>query len=339
MTPRLAWPTRIGAAVEVYPEIGYQKALYDTSQVGFSSRGIATGRVDLRTRLRGSFGVPFTDNRATHLLEPSIGYALVQSTSQGGDPLFVPGTEFPQQRLRQFDLDNRTLDSADRVARFNGVTLGLGNRFYGTSGVDTTPRLLGDVRLSTEYDFSRTDVNPIYVEGSLLPGGGISTRFIGGFDPDDTVVKEGLAEAGWSSPEGHDVAFTYRYLRDIPLFFESFRNAPGRFDHFNGSFDRANQLSLSTRVALTRSWAVTYRMGYSFESSLWLGNQGGVEYLSRCKCWALRVEVDQDRARGLTYNILYRLVGLGEDSVRPFSGPGALGSRSATSFLDAQKPL
>ncbi len=339
LTPRLAFPTRIGEALELFPEIGMQQAFYDTRQVGFATRGFATGRVDLRTRLRGGFEIPFTDRRATHLLEPSIGYAVVQSTVQDGDPLFVPGTEYPQQRIRQFDLDSRTLDSADRVPRFNGVTLGLGNRFYGTAGEDRTPRLLGDLRISTEYDFSRTEVNPVYLEGSLMPGGGFGTRFIGGFDPDEAVVEEGLAEAGWSSPEGHDVSITYRYLRDLPLFFESFRNAPHRFEQFDGGFDRANQLSLATRIALTRSWAVTYRMGYSFESSLWLGNQGGVEYLSQCKCWAVRLEVDHDRARGFSYNILYRLVGLGEDSVRPFSGPGALGSRSATSFLDAQKPL
>lgn len=334
LTPRLAWPTRLGGLVELYPEVGWRETLYDTVQAGFAHQGWATGRVDLRTRLRGRLDLPFSEASVTHLLEPSLGWAVVQETSQADDPLFVPGTAFPQRRVRQLDLENVTLDPADRVERFQGVTVGFGNRFYGSSAPGEAPRMLGDVRVSGQYDFSRTEPGDVYVEGSVLPGHGFGTRFIAGFDPDRPRFDEGLVEGGWSSAEGHDLAISYRYLHDLPRFFESFRSAPDRFQEFDGNFDRVNQIGTSARVALTRSWALTYSLAYSFESSLWLGNTGGVEYLSRCRCWAVRVEAQHDRTRGFTYNFYYRLVGLGEDTTRPFAG--GVG-RGASGFLDDTK--
>jgi hypothetical protein len=59
-------------------------------------------------------------------------------------------------------------------------------------------------------------------------------------------------------------------------------------------------------------------MTYSFEESFFLGNQGGVEYISRCNCWAIRVEVEDERTRGFQVGVRYRLIGLGDDTVRPF---------------------
>jgi lipopolysaccharide assembly outer membrane protein LptD (OstA) len=346
LTPRLGYPTRLFELLEVYPEIGYREALYDTQRLSFEENGFLTGRVDLRTRIRGQFSDPFGGGRVTHLIEPRIGYAIVQQTSQRNDPLFVPKTAFPQDRLRQFDLDNVTLDSADRVDDFNGVTAGFANRFYGTPEGGLTPRLLGDVRFSSEYDFSHGDFGNLYVDGTAYPGTGTYSRFILGFDPRKVEVSEGLLEAGWFSLVGHDFTLTYRYLRDIPQFFENFRFAPDRFRESRDNFSKVNQISAYTRVALTRSWAVTYNVGYSFSQSFLLGNQVGVEYLSKCRCWAVRLEGHYDRTRGFTYNLLYRIVGLGDDTVRPFwgggSGSGFLGSsagNAANAFLDDPKSL
>lgn len=343
LTPRLGYPTRLFELLELYPEVGYRQTLYETKNMDFEQSGFVTGRMDLRTRIRGRFGNPFGSGSVTHLLEPRLGYAVVQQTNQQHDPLFVPATAFPQQRLRQFDLYNVTLDTADRVARFNGITAGFGNRFYGTPEGEYTPRLLGDVRFSSQYDFSRTEFGNLYLDGTAYPGYGVLSRYIFGFDPDDAKVSEGLLEAGWYSPVGHDFTVTYRYLRDIPEFFENFRFAPDRFREATDSFDKVNQIAVHTRAALTRSWAVTYNVGYSFNQSFLLGNQGGIEYLSKCRCWAVRLEAQYDRTRGATFNLLYRIVGLGDDTVRPFAGGGGfLGSRSggtSSSFLDDPKTL
>lgn len=343
LTPRLGYPTRLFEVLELYPEVGYRQALYETRNLDFEQVGFATGRVDLRTRIRGRFDNPMGSGSVTHLIEPRVGYAVVQQTNQQHDPLFVPGTAFPQQRLRQFDLDNVTLDSADRVARFNGVTAGFGNRFYGTPEGELAPRLLADARFSSEYDFSRTRFGNLYIDGTAYPGYGVTSRYIVGFDPNSAKISEGLLEAGWYSAVGHDFMVTYRYLRDIPEFFESFRFAPDRFREATDNFDKVNQIGIHTRAALTRSWAVTYNVGYSFNQSFLLGNQGGVEYLSKCRCWAVRLEAQYDRTRGATFNLLYRIVGLGDDTVRPFAGGGGfLGSRSgsaSSSFLDDPKTL
>lgn len=318
LTPRLAAPFRLGEALEVLPEVGWHQTLWQSAQQGFAERGFATGRLDLRTRLRGAFEAPFGLGPVTHLVEPRIGYALVTSVGQGDDPLFVPDTAFPQERIRQLDLDNVTLDGADRVSRFNGVTVGVGNRIYGRPPGEGAPRLLADVRISSQYDFSRSDLGDVFLEGTLHPTNEITGRFILGTDVEEPRVDEGLVEAGWYSPQGHDVSITYRFLRDIPRFFESFRADRDRFEKFESGFDRVNQISFNTRIALTRSWAVTYAIGYSFEQSLLLGNAAGVEYLSACRCWAIRVEARESRSRGFQFDVQYRLLGLGDDTVRPF---------------------
>ena len=56
LTPRLAAPFRLGNFAELYPEVGWSQALYDSDATGFEQRGLATARVELRTRLRRRFG-------------------------------------------------------------------------------------------------------------------------------------------------------------------------------------------------------------------------------------------------------------------------------------------
>ena len=77
------------------------------------------------------------------------------------------------------------------------------------------------------------------------------------------------------------------------------------------------------RYAFTRFWAASYRLRFSFEGSIALTNQAGIEYISRCQCWALRLEFEQDRQAGYQAGVRYRIVGLGDDTVRPFDGAGA----------------
>ena len=52
LTPRLAAPFRLGNFAELYPEVGWSQALYDSTATGFEERGLATARLDLETRLR-----------------------------------------------------------------------------------------------------------------------------------------------------------------------------------------------------------------------------------------------------------------------------------------------
>ena len=71
-TPRLGVPWRFADLVEVYPEVGWHQTLYGTEEKDFDERHLFTGRLDLRTRVRGELG-----DFATHILEPRVGYARV----------------------------------------------------------------------------------------------------------------------------------------------------------------------------------------------------------------------------------------------------------------------
>ena len=98
-------PWRLGDAVELYPEVGWHQTLYQTDAQGFEERGVFTGRVDLRTRLRRRFG-----ERLIHLVEPRVGYAVVTGETQSDNPLFVPRTAVPQRRIRQLELENVVIE-------------------------------------------------------------------------------------------------------------------------------------------------------------------------------------------------------------------------------------
>jgi lipopolysaccharide assembly outer membrane protein LptD (OstA) len=147
-----------------------------------------------------------------------------------------------------------------------------------------------------------------------------------GFDPEQTQSDEGLAEIGWRDDRGDRFNLGYRYLRDIPRFFEAFPVENDRFDNYDTDFERIHQIDGGVRIALTRQWGITYRAAYSFERNLLLANEGGIEYLSKCRCWAVRLEISESRSRGVQFNLLYTLVGIGDDSRSPFEGSVLRGS-------------
>ena len=103
----------------------------------------------------------------------------------------------------------------------------------------------------------------------------------------------------------------YRYLRDIPAFFEDFERQNDRFENFV-DVSEVNQVSGSVRVRLTRLWSADYRLVYSFDLSDLILQRGTVRYRSRCDCWGIGVAISDTRDRGVQFNIVYELVGLGK---------------------------
>lgn len=319
--PRLSLPFRVADVLEVLPEAGYHATAYQTDAQGFAARHLFTGQIDARARLRRRIELPGL-GRASHLVEPRLAWTAVSDASQEGEPLFVPPTAAPQERLRQLALRNVTRDPADRIEEGSALTLGLGNRVYGHPE-EGPPALLADVTLSWQYELSEDRVEKVFLDGTLYPARHVSARFNLGYDPDAREFSEAFLRAGWSSPAGHDLSVGYRFLDEIPRFFESFRFDDERFEEFERDFNDINQVNVFARVALTRQWALTYTGGFSFERSLRLTNRGGVEYISRCRCWALRVTASEDRVRGVQVGFQYRILGLGDDTVRPFQEGGA----------------
>jgi len=324
LNPRLALPGRLGDHFEVYPEVGWRQTFYDSRAMGSESWGALTGRVDLRTRLWRRLG-----KGAVHIMEPRLGYAVVTAPNFGGEPIFTPMTALPQWRIRQLDLDNVTRDGADRIDDFNGITWGVANRFYRRSNADRAAELLADFVVLSQYDFANGgEFGHLIADGSAHLGESTDLRFNAGFDIDEKVLDEVLAESVWRG-ERLALRIRYRYLKHIPLFFENFLEVNPRYDSFRSNFSRINQISGTAALELTDNWLVRYQGGYSFERSFSLTHRVGLEYLSKCDCWALGVEARKNRDNGAELHVVYRIVGLGRES------GASKGSRLARfSFLD-----
>jgi lipopolysaccharide assembly outer membrane protein LptD (OstA) len=331
LNPRVGLPFRIADRVEVLPEFGYQGTFYQTSAQGTKSRSLFTAMLDTRIRMRREVDFPFGQGRGVHLMEPRLVYTGVTSASQDDNPLFVPEPRVFQKRIRQFELFNLTRNPADRIESVNAITAGLGNRFYIPMIEGEPPALFADVSFSAQYDFASSDTPNFYAEGTVFPHPDVDLRFNLGYDVSETAISEGLLEARYRSEKGNDLTFSYRYLRDIPRFYESFTGDEDRYQDFEQGFQKINQFSMFGRLAVTQNWALSYAFRYSFESEIFLTNWFGVEYISKCRCWAIRVQLGSDRAGDLEFNVQYVLIGLGDDDVRPFSGGGRRTARGVQS--------
>ena len=317
--PRLGLPFRIGNFVEAYPEVGWHETLYQTHFQGTEERHLLTARLDLRSRLIRRFG-----EGMTHILEPRLGYALITDLGQNqwNNPMFVPRTAVPQQRVRQLDLSNVTLDQADRIGKFNGITFGVGNRVYGPSG-EGGSRLIADFYVSNEFRMNDGEFGSIFVGGRAYPFEGAHLWANLGFDPEEAKLSEAIFQLSYAARAGHAAQLGYRFLRDVPLFFEDFRFSTDRFEEFTESFNRINQVYFFGRLAITRQWSLHHTVAYTFEDSLVLANRGGIEYESKCRCWAAGFELAHDRTRGFRFNLVYRFMGMGKQL--GYAGPESIG--------------
>jgi len=315
--PRLGVPFRIGDYVEAYPEIGWHQTFYQTHYQGAAERGLLTARLDLRTRLIRHFGAGMR-----HILEPRLGYALITDLGQEqqDNPMFVPETAVPQRRIRQLDLANVTLDSADRIDEFNGITLGVGNRIYGRDE-DGGSQLIADFYLSSQVRFDDSDFGIIFVGGHAYPYERSRLWVNFGFDPQEMQITEVLLQLAHVTRAGHEMRADYRYLRDVPRFYEDFESSSDRFEEFTESFTRISQVRLFGRYAINRQWSVYQKVAYSIEDSLLLKSRTGVDYVSKCRCWSAGVELGVNRSRGVSFNLVYRLLGMGKQ----FEGVGLSG--------------
>jgi len=180
-------------------------------------------------------------------------------------------------------------------------------------------KLLADFSAGFAYNFLDSQPGWFVMDGSVYPVENVRVNFNLGYDLEGTQLEEALFGAGWGTPTGHNLTVRYRYLRQIPQFFEDFQRSDARFEDFEAGLNSINQVELFGRWAVTRSWALLWSFRYSIDQTLLLTNQGGVEYLSKCKCWAVRLTAANERSRGLQFGFEYILLGLGDDTVRPFS--------------------
>lgn len=298
MHPRVAAPFQAGRFVEVYPEVGWHQTLYGTDRQGFEERGFFTARVEASTRLRGSIG------EWTHLVEPRLGWAYALTNQQGDNPLLVPRTALPQQRVRALDLDNYLRDDADRIPRVNVTTLGVTNRFIRDGG-----RRAADVTLLGLYDIISSDFTQLVADGRVKARWGLWGRLKLGYDPQDADFDESLVAVGWRHQSGLEAELRHRYLNHVPNTFEAFVNG-NRWDDAE-NLDRVHQLRGEVRVPVTRQWSASYRGAYSFERNELFSSAATLEYFSLCGCWSAGLQASGDIVTGISVRLLYSIEGFG----------------------------
>lgn len=340
VNPRIAMPFRIFDAVEVYPELGYHGTFYQTKLNGSAQRSMVTGRLDIRTRIQKMIDVPWIGG-VDHLIEPRLTfYGVGNLTGDENNPLFVPRPRVLQQRIRQLDLDNILRDPSDRIPTTHGVVLGVSQRFYSAEvepdedptalrrrgRAETLPvqdedgwvasRMLADITTSFEYRTSDSQFGWFVIDAAVYPIEGARFTLDFGWDLDAFEMAEAQIEANYGFRAGHQIGVRYRFLRDIPQFFEDFQRllpSDERFDEFDSSFTQVNQIDLFTRLALTSQISLTFAFRYSFQSDLVLTNVVGAEYVSQCRCWALQVSAANSRDGGFDFRARVRLLGLGDE--------------------------
>lgn len=184
--------------------------------------------------------------------------------------------------------------------------------------------MLADFDVGFLFDFANNGrIGALAIDGRAFPVPSTALKVGFELNPDGFVVDELLTEGSWVG-EKLGATLRYRYLNRIPQFFENFQQDPDRFDDFK-DINHVNQADLSLRYQFTRSWSVRHRIAYSFEGSFVLAHSAAVEYLSKCDCWAAGIEVRQNRQLGFEFALLYRVVGLGNDSPAGAMGLGDIG--------------
>ena len=206
------------------------------------------------------------------------------------------------------------------------LVFGFGNRFW-QSPKDGPDRLWGDVSVTASYDFEEEAFDRFIVDGRTFRIAGVSTRFNLSVDVEETQIDEGLLDVAYSTRKGFILSARYRYLRQIPLFFEDFQGRnQDRFDRAEEDFDTVSQVNGRIRVPLGDRFAVGYAVNYSVEDNLFLTNRGTLDIISACNCWAVQLEARDHRVRGLEFSFRVAILGFGERRADPFSGQVGIGT-------------
>ncbi|MGH0035554.1 MAG: LPS-assembly protein LptD [Myxococcota bacterium] len=318
--PRIARPFDVGH-FELTPEVGYRQNLYfsDRQNRSVEENGLFTARFDVTTRLSKQLAYNAEDRRGvlTHLLTPRVSWVYANPRDQSGDPVFVPKTRLSQDRIRQLETENVFDDPADRLEDFNQIIFTAGNRFYRSTGFERT--WLGDVTISQAWDLDDRELGDFVIDGRTGRWKGVSSTFHLTVDPAESQVTEGLVDLRWRAPFDVTMALRYRYLEDIPFFFESYRGENSdRFDEFEEGFTRVSQIDAEMSIPLFDRLVLGGKITYSIEDDLRLRTRGSIDYVSKCRCWAAGVEIRDSRNDGIQTSFRFTILQPGSNLKNPF---------------------
>lgn len=329
--PRIGRAFHLANFLEVTPVVGWQQTLYRSTGHEFAERGLFTARTDVRTRLVKDFAGD-TGGVTRHVLEPRLSWAFVSQRRQTHNPLFVPRDNVEQTRIRTLSLENVTRDPSDRTPEVNQLVLGLGQRFFGADDAFGVPRLKADLSTAIDWDFAEHDgLGNIVAEGRMFPIGPFSGRVRAAFDPEAVAFEEGGASLAITTTSAtsflrrSSFAGGYRYLRRPPVFFET---DVSDASSFRGSGEsELNQVDFTFQVELAWRIRLTYSAIYGLTEAArgFIRNSGTIEYVSKCRCWGIGVQLDQENRDGIQAGFMIRFLGLGDERSNLFDSGLATG--------------
>lgn len=290
LRPLLSTDLLVGRYLEVVPRIAWLHRDYrfeDNEQ----DEGLPITDVTVGSRFGRVYRLD--QDGMTHLrhaVEPIIRYRYIPEIDQD---------DLPQ------------LDSRDRVAPENLLTLELMNRFtarFRNRDGNVQFRELASLRVGIDYDIreerrttgpppdEKEPFSPIRGELILRPS---ATSFLRGdleydFESDDPGVERWAAWGGYHGPEGNGLLFNYNFRRDD-------------FDYLDGGVD----------LAVLAPWFASYRQRYDLESDSKIEDVAQLEY--RGKCWSIMLSY-RDRPDEQQVSLEFSLSGLsGGRLIEPFS--------------------
>ena len=323
--PRLSMPLRLGL-LENFGEVGYRATVYSPDRGDSETRGLFTARVDSRMRFIKALQV---GNRSiNHIVEPGVSFGVISDEDQDDNPLFIPNSGVRQRRLINKDLRGLLWNPADRVEQERLLLFSVANHFYAPPGNDqTAPRHIGSLRLGGGHDYERAESAYAYADATFTPSRNILVGASFGYDVEQSRSAESEVNFEWRtdplhalessvSDRRHSVAVGYRYLRDVPEFYEEWFRADDVFEEFEEEFERVNQFNLEGNLALLRQLDLFFSGFISVEESSTLGGTVGLAFLSECACWELIAQMRRRTRPDTTrFGIELRLAGLGFQNI------------------------
>ncbi|MCH6561579.1 MAG: LPS-assembly protein LptD [Myxococcales bacterium] len=308
--PRVSLPWRFGP-LETLSEVGFRETLYWADHAGSERREIWTARFDVRSRFQRSFELDSLELH--HLVEPKLAFVLVSTPSQSDNPLFIPrGAVRP---VRQINWDGRLLtrNPSDRIEDERLLQFSLGSRFFtAPAGAGHVAQQVGTLRLGSGYDFQRGRMADIFLSGTFTHWARLNLYGLIGYDPKNTRLQETGAGLSWQGQGGHELALSYRYLREFSDSFQNFDFDDNVFGKADDDVNRVNQLNLRARWILTQRLEL-FGDGYvSLNDSSSSEGTVGLVIRSRCDCWELVGEVARrTRPDDTRFQLHVNLTGLG----------------------------
>jgi hypothetical protein len=189
------------------------------------------------------------------------------------------------------------------------------------------PRLWADLVTAVDWDFSGSGgLGSLVAEARAFRMGPFSMRSRATFDPEAVAFDEGGVEL--SVVFGKRISFIrrsrltvgYSYLSNPPRFFETDLNNRTSFNQKGQT--ELNQLDFRAQIELVWRLRFTGSAIYDLVSSDGgiLQSRGLVEYVSKCRCWGVGVELRHKKRDGFQGGFMIRFLGLGDERSNLFAG-------------------